>query len=138
VEAKDRKQLESPEDCLSQGGEIFFALIETEGSDSRGSKVEVAGTCALYYVEPGVYELAKMAVAPEFQGQGLSRRLMTATEQWAVRKGARKIILYSNDSLKPAMALYHSEGYQEIEMGPTDYERCNIAMEKALSTFSMA
>lgn len=122
VEEKDLEQLDNPEECLEEGGEIFFALL-------NGRPV---GTCALYKMEEGVYELAKMGVDPNVRGQGLGDRLMEAAENWARARGAREIMLQSNTSLEPAIHLYRKHGYQQRPIAATEYARCNIEMAKTL------
>lgn len=123
VEKKDLKQVENPEACLAEGGEIFFVL---DGG-------EVLGVCAMYKVSSGVYELAKMAVSPVAQGRGYGDLLMKAAEDWARGISAREIIILSNTVLEPAIGLYKKHGFETMRLGPhPDYERCNIEMRKVL------
>lgn len=123
VEKKDIEQIENPEVCLKQGGEIFFAI----------SNGEAVGTCAMYKVDEDCFELAKMAVRPDHHGRGIGDLLMTAAEVWALNKGAAKILILSNTILEPAINLYKKHGYETTHLGPhPDYERCNIEMLKVL------
>lgn len=123
VEKKDTEQTNNPEACVNEGGQVFFALHEGKA----------IGTCAMYVVSPGVFELAKMAVAEEARGKGIGDLLMNQTEAWAKSKGAKKILILSNTVLEPAIALYLKHGYQVSKLGShPDYERCNIEMEKYL------
>lgn len=124
VEKKDLEQLDNPESCLSEGGQIFFAL-ENE---------KVIGTCALYKINQDHFELAKMAVAPESRGKGVGDLLILASAQWAVSQGAKAIMLHSNTILKPAITLYKKHGFETAELCNPDYERCNIEMWKRLRT----
>jgi GNAT superfamily N-acetyltransferase len=67
LEAADRETFGDPQGkIVDPGGQIFFAL---DGS-------EPVGTCAMVRCEPGVYELAKMAVAPAVRGRGYGDLLM--------------------------------------------------------------
>jgi len=124
VEVKDIEQLSQPvTKILEPGGEIFFVR--------RGQKT--LGTCAMIPVSAGVYEIAKMAVAPEAQGLGLGDRLMRACVEWANAKKATKIIILSNTVLEPAIALYKKHGFKTTHLGKhPDYDRCNIEMELIL------
>lgn len=123
VEKKDLEQVENPEDCLSGGGQIFFAV-------AKGGSV---GTCALYKVGDSVFELAKMAVAHACRGRGLGDLLMREAEAWAESQGARRVIILSNTVLRPAINLYLKHGYLIEHQGPhPDYERCNIVLGKEL------
>lgn len=123
VEKKDIEQVENPESCLAEGGQIFFVV----------EKGVALGTCAMYFVSPGVFELAKMAVAPNAQGRGYGDLLMKAAEEWARGEKAKEIIILSNTVLEPAISLYKKHGFETIKLGPhPDYERCDIVMRKLL------
>lgn len=123
VEKKDLEQVDNPEECLASGGQIFFILLDGE----------VAGTCALYKMNEKRYELAKMAVAPRYQGLGLGDDLMEVAEKWARGQGANEIILLSNTKLTPAITLYKKHGYETVHLGAhPEYERCNIEMRKKI------
>ena len=119
VEDADRKALDDPESSILQrGGAIFMA--EAEG--------EIVGTCALMKCPDGAYELAKMAVAPFAQRQGVGRALGEAAIARARSIGAPRVELLSNTVLGPALALYHSLGFTEVPLPRTDYQRANIKM----------
>jgi GNAT superfamily N-acetyltransferase len=121
VEAKDLEQVNDPEQCLKEGGEIFFTVIEGEA----------VGTCALYKMSEGIYELAKMAVDPKHQRKGLGDLLIEGAEAWAREKGAKEIHILSNTVLEPAITLYKKHGYEVVHLGShPDYERCNIELKK--------
>ena len=91
----------------------------------------VAGTAALKYVSPGIYEFTKMAVDEKFQGLKLGRLLAETSIAEAKARGAIKIILYSHTSLTTAIGLYRKLGFIEVPLdGP--YKRSDIKMELAL------
>jgi GNAT superfamily N-acetyltransferase len=123
VEAKDLEQVNNPEVCLADGGEIFFVIED-----------DVAvGVCAIYKTGPRKYELAKMAVHPDHQGKKYGGALMVAAESWARMQGAEEILILSNTVLAPAIGLYKKHGFLTTHLGPhPDYERCNIEMKKSL------
>lgn len=124
VEKKDIHQVENPEECIATGGQIFFVVHDGE----------VAGTCAVYKIGDRYYEIAKMAVAPKWQGHGFGDTLMEVAEQWAREQNAREILILSNTVLKTAITLYKKHEYEVVHLGPhPDYERCNIEMRKLLS-----
>jgi putative acetyltransferase len=125
VEEKDTAQTNNPEECLAGGGEIFFGLENETG--------EAVATCALYRLEEGVFELAKMAVRSDQKGKGWGNELMAAAEAWARERGAKKILILSNTVLEPAINLYRKHGFHTVREGQhRDYQRCNIVMEKIL------
>jgi GNAT superfamily N-acetyltransferase len=125
IEPKDLEQLENPEECLAEGGEVFFVVHD-------GAAV---ATCAMYNMGGGRYELAKMAVRPDYQGRGLSNILMERSEAWVRgQKDAKELYIRSNTVLTPAITLYKKHGYVEIprEGADPEYQRCNIEMIKPL------
>lgn len=123
VEEKDRLVLEQPEPhIIDRGGQVLFAQVD-------GVTV---GTCALILMEPGVFELAKMAVDDAWQGRGLGRRLMEAALSWASGADAHTVELETNSALKPAIALYRQMGFEEIPIGDSPYARADVRMVKRL------
>ncbi len=119
IEEMDRAQLSRAEELIIQpGGEIFF-IIQND---------HAIATCAMVKHGDG-YELAKMAVSPHAQGQGLGHVLMKTAIDWARSKNAHHIMLLSNTILIPAIELYKKHGFVIKHLGPhPDYERSNIEM----------
>ena len=124
MEPLDFEVLQNPEvNIIQHGGFIFMALYQKE----------VAGTVALKFVEPGVYEFTKMAVDEKFRGKKVGEILSTVAIAKAKENGAKKIILYSNTKLNAAINLYGKLGFVEIPLdGP--YKRSDIKMELKLSS----
>lgn len=126
LEAEDLKVLNNPESyVLAGGGEIFFAL------DAQKTAV---GTVAMVKTSARTFELAKMAVSPQAQGQGISHLLMTACIDFARAQDAREIFLITNDILLPAMHLYERSGFVRMpQNNDSRYARGNTEMRLALS-----
>lgn len=125
VEELDRRQLSDPGgEIVDPGGEVFIAEVGNQA----------VGTCAMLFVEPGHYELAKMAVAEEFRGRGIGQRLLEAAVDWARRQDARVITLLSHSKLSAAVRLYTKNGFERVSFDPATigYERCDIAMRLQL------
>jgi len=122
MEPIDFEVLQHPyEHIIQPGGSIFFVKVNDE----------VVGTVALKFVSPGIYEFTKMAVNEKFHGLKLGLRLAHVAIEKAKQQQARKIILYSNTVLQPAIQLYRKLGFVEVPLdGP--YKRSNIKMELAL------
>jgi GNAT superfamily N-acetyltransferase len=122
MEPIDFEVLGDPEShILRNGGHILMA--ECEG--------EIVGTVALKFSSNEVYEFTKMAVDDRFQGRQIGKQLALAAIQKAKEVGAKKIILYSNKKLIPALALYRTLGFLEVPVdGP--YKRVDIKMELKL------
>jgi GNAT superfamily N-acetyltransferase len=89
----------------------------------------VAGVCALIKTADNEFELAKMAVSPNFQGKQIGYKLGLYTIEMAKSFGAKRIWLESNRRLTPALNLYRKLGFKEIPLTFTPYERADIRME---------
>ncbi|MBK5279389.1 MAG: GNAT family N-acetyltransferase [Bacteroidia bacterium] len=124
MEPIDVEVLQHPEiHIIQKGGEIFMGIYMKA----------IAGTVALKYVAPDVYEFTKMAVGENFQGKKIGEMLSQVAIQHAKHLLAKKIILYSNTKLNAAINLYRKLGFKEVTLdGP--YKRSNIKMELNLSS----
>lgn len=124
LEAKDREVLGDPQGkIIDAGGHVFFAIDE-------GAPV---GCCALMALPDGGFEVAKMAVADSHKGQGLGRELMAACVERAKALAAPRLYLETNSSLAPALGLYRSFGFREIQPDvPSPYARADVIMELRL------
>lgn len=119
MEPIDAEVLQYPEQhIIAKGGTILMATCEDV----------IAGTVALKYSSPGVYEFTKMAVDEKYRGKKIGEALALAAIRKAEKLGGKKIILYSNTVLEPAIQLYRKLGFTEVPLdGP--YKRSNIKME---------
>lgn len=120
MEEEDLKTLQNPESyILEDGGEVFFAILDGE----------VVGTAAMIQTDKGIYELAKMAVARQFQGLGIGKKLLKRCVDFSKEREATEIFLITNDSLKPALSLYLSFGFVLNDQNDDNrYERGNTKM----------
>jgi len=118
MEPVDVEVLQNPDKMIiAKGGAILMATVAGL----------IAGTVALKFVDQGVYEFTKMAVGEKYRGQKVGWALGVAAIQKAKDLGAKKIILYSNTILVPAIELYRKLGFVEVPVdGP--YKRSNIKM----------
>lgn len=124
IEAKDRLVLGDPRGkVIEPGGHIF--MIEAADGDC-------VGCCAIQKMSDGGFEVAKMTVAPQARGAGLSKMLMQACEEKARELGATRLYLETNSSLAPALRLYEQFGFQYLPMRDTPYARADVFMEKPL------
>jgi len=60
-------------------------------------------------------EIKRMYLRPQFRGQGLGRELMGRLLDEARARGYRRVVLDTLGRLIPAIGLYRSFGFQEIE-----------------------
>lgn len=121
LEPIDEEVLSDPErHILAAGGHILFAVVDGDA----------VGTVALRSEGDGVYELTKMAVAPDRRGGGIGRRLVEAALDRFVSVQGRRLFLESNDRLQAAVRLYESVGFVHRRAdGPSAYGRANVFME---------
>ncbi|MEI9977024.1 MAG: GNAT family N-acetyltransferase [Ignavibacteriota bacterium] len=126
VEAKDEATFADPQSTIiEQGGQIFIA-------DLAGESV---GCCALLRMSPDEFEVAKMAVSPDYQGKGIGRRLLQAAIDEARRMGMRRLYLETNHQLRNAIGLYESLGFRHLDpsaVAPSAYDRADVYMEMML------
>jgi len=76
---------------------------------------EPVGCGALKFHRDAPTELKRMWVASSTRGLGIGRRLLAELEAEAARHGGRVVHLETNGSLKEAIELYRSAGYEEVE-----------------------
>jgi putative acetyltransferase len=78
-------------------------------------------------------ELKRVFVRKEYRGQGISKKLVTALEEWAVSSGYERMILETGTPLAAAMGLYRRLGYAVIpNYGQYKDMPNSICMEKKL------
>jgi putative acetyltransferase len=127
LEEHDHIALGDPENnILRLGGHIFMAVTDSG---------EPVGCCALIPLRPGVFELAKMAVAEHCRGCGIGRKLLQYTLDQAKTLGAKCLFLGSNTKLASAVHLYESVGFRHLppeSLPPSPYVRANVFMSMDL------
>lgn len=123
VEDKDTLTLSNPQgEIIDKGGVIFFAKYNDK----------IVGTVSLLKIEDTTFELSKMAVKNGVQGLGIGNKLMQHCLAIAEQKGIKKLILYSNRRLVPAIYLYMKYGFEEVALEAGIYERADIKMERMI------
>ena len=122
LEPVDEWVMDNPEAAiLRKGGQIFFATLDKQ----------IIGVAALKWIEgePGILELTKMAVDKAAQGLGAGKLLCQTAIDLARSMHAKKLVLYSNTSLGPAIGIYRKLGFREVPVEPGRYARADIKME---------
>ena len=97
------------------------------------------GTCAVLPHGTDDVELAKLAVASEFRGQGIARRLVERCIAYARQQKARHVMLVSNSQLHAALHLYESLGFRYCPVPESSkYAVADTCMVLDLSSISPA
>lgn len=126
LEEPDRKVLGDPKGyIIDSGGEIVMAVKD-------GTSI---GCCALLARGDGNFELGKMTVHEDYQGQGIGKQLLLAVVDRAKAIGARRLYLESNSKLANALHLYEAVGFRHLppeSVPPSPYARSNVHMELIL------
>lgn len=87
--------LYAPDGLTLPRSEAFVAQHLADYQVVRGGAGEVLGCVALDEYSPSLVELVSLAVAPEAQGRGLGRRLISAAEELARQRGHRELFAVS-------------------------------------------
>ena len=72
------------------------------------------GCGALRDLEPGVGEVKRMFVVPEFRGQGIAKQILAALETRARELGYATVRLETGNEQPEAISLYKTSGYHQI------------------------
>lgn len=123
LEPRDLEMLDEPhKHILEDGGVIYLAQF-----DGR-----VIGSAALIKEHEGVYELAKMAVAVDFRGKGISKLLLDKCLEKARELKATTVTLFSNHQLRTALSLYEKYGFKHIPVVDSPFATADVKMELTL------
>jgi len=122
VEPFDEEVLGKPDQyIINKGGFIF--LVEKEK--------QIIGTVALMPTKTeNLFELTKMAIAPDYRGQKIGQALLDYCINFVKSKNHKSLILYSSRKLENAIYIYSKKGFVEIPVEDNcHYKRCDIKME---------
>jgi len=98
----DDQVLQDPKThIIEPGGNIFFARVEGE----------IVGTVAMIPHTDKTFELAKLIVEPDHQGQGIGRELIETCLAFAKDYHLDEITLSANAEIEGAICLYESVGF---------------------------
>jgi len=100
----DRELAELPGKYATPTGRLFLAM---DGG-------QAVGCVALRKLEEDTCEMKRLYVQPRFRQQGLGRTLASAVIAAAQEAGYQRMRLDTLGSMKPAITLYESLGFQRI------------------------
>lgn len=102
IEPYDHQFLANPEaSVINKGGRIIFAIHQSKA----------IATCALYPEKPGIYELCKMAVHPDYQALGIGETMVKAAIKAFQELKGETLFLESSSKLPNALRLYEKMGF---------------------------
>ena len=123
VEPRDVETIEHPQEVIfDKGGMTWFAIADDKA----------VGTISVIREESGEWELAKMAVTEEYKGRGISKLLIEEALAYSREKGIKKLVLFTNSILKPAVHQYHKYGFKDVPISGETYDTADLKMELEL------
>ncbi len=90
---------------------VSFMIAEKPNPFVREIDEMLVPVTKLYSKAQGAWYVHGIATAPEFQGRGLSSKLMVLAEERAIKAGASEICLLVVDTNQNAIRFYEKRGY---------------------------
>jgi GNAT superfamily N-acetyltransferase len=97
----DAELYDLPDSYAVNGGSFWVAVRDGE----------LLGTCGMFPVAPGTYELRKMYLRGASRGLGIGKQLLGVAIEWTRAQGATRIVLDTTDQMKQAIAFYEAHGF---------------------------
>lgn len=97
----DEELAHLPSSYEANGGAFWVAV--------RGN--EMLGTCGVFPVAPGTFELRKMYLRPTSRGLGLGKRLLDEALRWTRQIGGRRMVLDTTEQMVRAIEFYEANGF---------------------------
>ena len=99
--ATDEELVALPASYEGRGG-AFWVACEGE---------EIVGTCGVFPVAPGTFELRKMYLKRTARRGGLGQRMLDTAVEWARARGAKAMVLDTTEKMERAIAFYEANGF---------------------------
>ena len=119
MEPLDEQILKMPNKYIIEaGGFILIAELDRN----------TVGTVALKKISTDTYEFTKMGIDVNYLRRGIAEKLSKKAIAVAREKGGKKLILFTNSALTPAINLYEKVGFKYVDLGKADYLRADVKM----------
>ncbi len=103
--ATDEALGQLPGSYVDAGGAFWVAFDEVEGRST------LIGTCGIFPVAPGTFELRKMYLSRHARGRGVGQRLLDEAVAWARANGGKKLVLDTIHEMASAIAFYEKNDF---------------------------
>ena len=90
-----------PSSYASRGGAFWVAVRDGE----------LLGTCGVFPVAPGTFELRKMYLRSATRGLGLGKQLLDVAVAWTRAQGGSRMVLDTVEAMTRAIAFYEANGF---------------------------
>ena len=97
----DDELRELPASYCERGGAFWVACRDDE----------IVGTCGVFPVAPGTFELRKMYLRTSARGSGLGNRLLDVAVDWIRAHGGTRVVLDTAEQMTRAIAFYEANGF---------------------------
>jgi len=91
-----------PASYAARGGAFWVACDDAD---------RVLGTCGLFPLAAGTFELRKMYLDADARGLGLGKALLATAIDWARQHGGTRIVLDTVEQMTRAIAFYEAHGF---------------------------
>lgn len=123
IRKKDILVLNSIEQAIEQGGQIFFAIDNND---------DVLACCMIAPLPNGEWEIEKFCAKGMYTGTGAGSACLKACINYAKEKHVTKVVIITNKKCKHAIHLYKKFGFTEVAVDKENcpFDRADIAFEQ--------
>lgn len=129
IEKEDLEVFENLDTYVKNGAGVFFAKDgETYLAACMALPVSIGSNGAVS--GENEWEIGKLAAAANQKCRGAGSAVFAACKEYALSKGATRIILLTNTKLKPALHIYEKYGFKVVPLESwNNFSRADIEYE---------